>query len=157
MLRFFLIFLVSVISYSGAACAIDEQDQGIYLVVNTKGQVTNKAFRVSQRNSEWIVEDRKPDGSWVDVTCDAACQLQISTEGDIQRFFNASALAEITPNCIHSKAFAFCAYSLKKDPTFRGYVFVALTERSPITLRLARVVPVKNSAPNPAVNTDATR
>jgi len=137
--------------------ALNETDYGTYAVVDAKGQVTTKVFRVSQRNSEWIVEDKRPDGSWVAVTCEADCKLHTSTEGDVQRFFNASALAEIGPNCVHSKAFAFCAYSLKNNPTFRGYVFVALTEKSPIVLRLSRVVSDKTSVPNPAASSDATR
>ena len=129
--------------FGGPANAVGESDNGVYLVVNTKGEVTTKAFRVSQRGSEWAIEDRKPDGSWSDVTCEADCRMSVSSEANIQQFFPTSTLSQITPDCIHSKAFAFCGYSLKSNVTFRGYLFVALTERQPIVLRLARVTPDK--------------
>ena len=122
---------------------MSEADNGTYLIVNMKGEVTNKAFRVSQRGAEWAIEDKKPDGSWSDVTCAAECKLAVSTEAQIQQFFPAATLTQITPDCIHSKAFAFCGYSLKNNTAFRGYLFVALTERQPIVLRLARVTPDK--------------
>jgi hypothetical protein len=125
------------------ANAIGEPDNGMYLVVNTKGEVTTKAFRVSQRGTEWVVEDKKPDGSWSDVTCEASCRMSVSSEANIQQFFPSTTLSQITPDCIHSHAFAFCGYSLKNNVTFRGYLFVVLTERQPIVLRLARATPDK--------------
>jgi hypothetical protein len=126
--------------FGAPANAVGESDNGIYLVVNTKGEVTTKAFRVSQRGAEWAIEDRKPDGSWSDVTCAADCRMSVSSEANIQQFFPTSTLSQITPDCIHSKAFAFCGYSLKSNAGFRGYLFVALTEGQPIVLRLARVI-----------------
>ncbi len=128
---------------AGSANAVSESDNGVYLVVNTRGEVTTKAFRVSQFGSEWAVEDKKPDGSWSNVICEAECKMSVSTEANIQQFFPTATLSQITPDCIHSKAFAFCGYSLKSNPAFRGYLFVALTERQPIVLRLARVTPDK--------------
>ncbi|HEX2650761.1 MAG TPA: hypothetical protein VHN19_12595 [Burkholderiales bacterium] len=139
----FLMATLLLLGVSSSLFAIDEQDKGIYLVVNTKGEVTTKSFRVSQRGSEWIVEDRKSDGSWVDVTCESDCMLKVSSESDVRRFFTESALSVITPDCMHNKAFAFCGYSLKTDYKFRGYLLVALTQQQPIVLRLARVVPDK--------------
>ena len=136
---------------------LTEADHGAYAIVDIKGQVTNKVFRFSQRNSEWIIEDRRPDGSWVPVTCATDCKLSASSEVDVQRFFNASTLAEITPTCVHNKSLAFCAYSMKKGPAFRGYAFVGLTEKGPVALKLVRVSPDKAVVPNPAVRTDAAR
>ena len=69
--------------------------------------------------------------------------MSVSSEAHIQQFFPVTTLSQITPDCIHSKAFAFCGYSLKSNLAFRGYLFVALTERQPIVLRLARVTPEK--------------
>lgn len=57
--------------FGGPASAVGETDHGVYLVVNTKGEVTTKAFRVLQRGAEWAIEDRKSDGFWSDVTCEA--------------------------------------------------------------------------------------
>ena len=127
----------------GLASAVAETDVGTYLIVNTKGEITTKAFRVLQRGKEWAVEDRKPDGSWTDVTCEADCKMFVSNDANIEKFFPVDTLSQITPDCIHNKAFAFCGYSLKTNAAFRGYLFVVLTERQPIVLRLARVTPDK--------------
>ncbi|MBI4756335.1 MAG: tetratricopeptide repeat protein [Betaproteobacteria bacterium] len=134
------------------AAPLGEADHGTYAVMNTKGEVTNKAFRVSRRDSEWILEDRKPDGSWAEATSEADCRLSVSSADDIQGFFSSSDLAEISPTCVHSKAFAFCAYSLRKRPKSRGYVFVALTEKPPVRLRLARMAPEKAAGPGAVGN-----
>ncbi len=138
-----LIFAAFLQVACGLANAVVESDIGTYLIVNTKGEITTRAFRVLQRGKEWIVEDRKPDGSWADVTCEADCKMSVSSGAQIEQFFPSSTLSQITPDCIHSKAFAFCGYSLKTNAAFRGYLFVALIERQPIVLRLARVTPDK--------------
>jgi len=126
-----------------SAYAIDDSDVGIYVVVHRDGTLTTKSFRLVKGDKNWKVEDRRPDGSWVDVTCTGNCVLGVSGPDDIKRFFLSTALAEIVPTCVHNTAFAFCRYSLVKDPKFRGYIFVALTEQKPISLRLARVAPKK--------------
>ncbi len=143
MLRQIMVFAFISLFVCGAAQAVDDGDSGIYLIVNVKGELSNKSFRLSHTDAEWVIEDRKPDGSWASVTCEKDCKMLTSAQTDIQRFFPASTLLQITPDCIHSKAFAFCGYSLKSDAKFRGYLFVALTEAQPITLRLARVIPDK--------------
>ncbi|OOG35864.1 hypothetical protein [Polaromonas sp. A23] len=136
-----LIFAIAALSIWQPAVAIEPRDAGIYLLVNAKGEVTPKAMRLSQSATGWTMEDRKTDGSWVSVSCDKDCTLQTSGDADIQRFFPAATLAQITPDCVHNIAFAFCGYALKADATFRGYLFVALVTTPPVTLRLARVIP----------------
>jgi hypothetical protein len=136
MIAFVLSSLVGASAY-----AIDESDLGIYVVVHRDGSLTTKSFRLAKGDKSWKVEDRRPDGSWVDVTCTGDCVLGVSGLDDIKRFFPGTALDEIVPTCVHNVAFAFCRYSLVKDAKFRGYIFVALTEQKPISLRLARVVP----------------
>ena len=123
------------------AAALQPGDAGTYLVVNVHGQITAKAMRLVAGANQWTVEERKPDGSWSSATCEKECRLQTSTEADIQRFFPATALAQITPDCVHNLAFAFCGYSLKTNAAFRGYAFVALITNPPISLQLARVRP----------------
>jgi hypothetical protein len=94
-----------------------------------------------QGADQWTLEDRKPDGSWASVTCEKECTLRESSEADIQRFFPAATLAQITPDCIHNMAFAFCGYTLKTNTAVRGYLFVVLSYNPPVSLRLARVTP----------------
>ena len=128
---------------SASARAVDERDIGTYLLVNVRGEVTAKAMRLARSGNDYIVEDRRPDGSWHSVSCVSGCKMNPSSRADVERFLPSATLAQIDPSCIHSKAFAFCAYSLRSDANFRGYIFVALTEAQPISLRLARVVPDK--------------
>ncbi len=136
-----LVFSALVLLASLPAAALEPGDAGTYLLVNVQGQITPKAMRLVQGPGQWTLEDRKPDGSWASVTCEKECTLQTSTEADTQRFFPAATLAEITPDCIHNMAFAFCGYSLKTDAAFRGYLFVGLVVNPPVSLRLARVIP----------------
>ena len=52
--------------------------------------------------------------------------------------FDIQALSKIVPDCVNSRSFAFCRYTLIKDPTFVGYLFVA-TDRTPVVIiRLAK-------------------
>lgn len=136
-----LVFAALVLLVSFPAMALQPGDAGTYLVVNVQGQITPKAFRMVQGADRWTLEERKPDGLWASVTCEKECTLRESSEADIQRFFPAATLAQIMPDCVHNMAFAFCAYSLKTNPAFRGYLFVALITNPPVSLRLARVTP----------------
>ncbi|MDP2033236.1 MAG: hypothetical protein Q8K29_07485 [Polaromonas sp.] len=136
-----LVFAALVLLASLPALALQPGDAGTYLVVNVQGQITPKAFRMVQGANQWSLEERKPDGSWASVTCETECVLRDSSEADIQRFFPAATLAQITPDCVHNLAFAFCGYSLKTNALFRGYVFVAMIANPPVSLRLARVMP----------------
>ena len=120
--------------------ALDASDHATYVVVHKDGHLTSSSFRVSQtQQGQWTLEQRMPDGGWNDVTCEGDCRLQESQPEHISRFFTTKDLEQINPNCVHNKAFAFCRYSLRTDAAFRGYLFVALMNPQPITLRLARV------------------
>jgi hypothetical protein len=123
----------------GPAQAVQERDEGTYVVLNAKGEPTDKVFRVLRKAGDWAIEDRMPDGAWVDVTCSDYCRLSTSTPADIQRFFSPAVLAKITPECVHNKVFAFCACTSKSDAGFRSYVFVVLNQATPALVGLARV------------------
>jgi len=119
------------------ALALDQSDVGDYALVHVDGHVTDMIFRVSHPPDKWKVENRQPDGSWQDVSCEAGCLLVDSSGADVERF-----LGEI-PNgraatCIHNSSFAICRVTDQARPAERQYVFVALTQQHPITLRLAR-------------------
>jgi hypothetical protein len=122
-----------------AARALDESDVGYYHVLDQGGKPTSKTFRLLREGSLWKVEDKQSDGTWQDVNCQGGCDFQASEESDFKRFFPADDLSKVTMSCVHSVAFALCRYSRKAVPGERGYVFIALTEKYPIPLRLARV------------------
>jgi len=121
------------------APGLGEADFGIYAIVDIKNQVTKMHFRISQRDSEWVLERRRPNNSWDTMECPAECRLITSTEADVQRFFSASVLSQILPTCIHNRALAFCRYSQSNDPRKMDYTFVVITEKQAIPVRLRKI------------------
>ena len=125
-------------SLAADANAIDTTDVATFRVVSVKDQPTQKLMRLAGKPGSWRIEDQLPDGTWQDVTCQGGCQLQESTETDFKRFFPADDLSGVKMSCVHNYAFAFCRYGRKSVFSEKGYVFVALTEKYPIPLRLQR-------------------
>jgi hypothetical protein len=122
-----------------AAFALDEKDLGTYFVVHNDGSVTSEAFRVFQDNEGWKMQGRQVDGSWKDVLCGSAyCVLRASSKDQVQRMFDRQALSEIIPDCVNTRSFAFCRYTLVKDSKSGGYLFVAIDRTPVVTIRLAK-------------------
>lgn len=93
---------------SGSAFALDRADEGVYALVHKDGHVTKKIARLGQQDGRWRLEDRKPDGSWEDVTCGKACALMETTPEQVTRFLDGTALQGTAMQCLHNQAFAFC-------------------------------------------------
>ena len=129
------------IAATGNACALDASDVGTYRILNQQGEPTSKVFRFTGAPSAWRLEDKRHDGTWVDVTCEGGCELKASDQADHRRFFPVDDLSKVSVSCVHNKAFAFCRTSRKASSGERGYVFVALTEHHPIALRVVRERP----------------
>jgi hypothetical protein len=123
---------------AASASGMDATDIATYRVISVKNEPTQKLLRLAGASGSWRVEDRQPDGTWKDVTCEGGCKLEESKEGDYRRFFPADDLSSVELSCVHNAAFALCRYSRKAVVGERGYVFVALTEQHPIPLRLQR-------------------
>ena len=123
---------------AGPAAAIDATDVATYRIISVKSEPTQKLLRLAGRPGSWRIEDKQPDGTWQDVTCEGGCRLEESTDGDLKRFFPADDLSTVKMTCLHNNAFALCRYGRKSIAGERGYVFVALTEKYPIPLRLER-------------------
>lgn len=123
---------------AGHASAMDATDVATYRIISVKNEPTQKLFRLSGGPGIWRIEDKRPDGTWEDVTCQGGCKLEESKEQDIKRFFPVDDLSSVKMTCLHNNAFAFCRYSRNSEGGKRGYVFVALTEQYPIPLRLER-------------------
>lgn len=122
-----------------SAYGLDKKDPGIYLVVHNDGHVTSEAFRLFKANKSWGIQGRQPDGSWKDVLCgNQRCALQTTTKERIHQIFDNQALSQIIPDCVNSPSFAFCRYTLVKDPDFVGYLFVATDRTPPVVIRLAK-------------------
>ena len=122
----------------GDARAIDASDIGSYRLLNVKREPTEMVMRLVGSAGRWKIEEKKANGSWVDVTCEAECELHQSDANDQKRFFPADDLSKVTMSCVHNTVFAFCRYGRKAIKGERGYVFVALTEAHPIALGLQR-------------------
>lgn len=125
-----------VVSFS--ARALNSTDVGVYSVVHVDGHVTDKKFRLLRSERGWSVEEERPDGTWEDITCMPGCAMVESSLSDVERFLGHEALDE-AGECIHNQAFAFCRVTSKALPAQRNYLFVALTQKKPIALRLARI------------------
>jgi hypothetical protein len=136
-----------------AALALDASDVGVYAVVHRDGHVTAKAFRVLQVEGRWQVEDRKPDGTWENVTCEADCVLEDSTAADVERFLGKLMAGELA-GCVHNKSFAFCRVTDDSHPGERQYLLVALTQEQPVVLRLAPQGNTMGLHRDAAANTD---
>lgn len=124
---------------SASAIALDMSDVGNYAVVHRDGHVTDFTFFVSRSGKQWNIEQRQPDGSWSNVTCERDCVLHESKDQDIRRFFPEALLKEIIPSCVHNAAFAFCNYKSRTHPESKDHVFVALLTPQPTILRLRRL------------------
>ena len=123
---------------AGHASAIDATDVATYRIISVKNEPTQKLLRLAGGPGAWRVEDKQPDGTWQDVTCEGGCKLEESAEGDFKRFFPVDDLSAVKMTCLHNTAFALCRYSRRSVVGERGYVFVALTGKYPIPLRLDR-------------------
>jgi hypothetical protein len=135
--RYFL--LLALLAMLPSAYALDEKDAGVYLVVHNDGHVTSEALRLFKDNEKWNIQGRQPDGSWKDVLCgNERCTLQTSTMENIHGMFDDQALSKIVPGCLNSRSFALCRYTLVKDPTFVGYLFVATDRTPPVVIRLTK-------------------
>src|SRR5262245_48673681 len=116
------------LSFAGECLALDASDIGVYRVLNQQGEPTQKLFRLAGNVGAWRIEDKQPDGRWVDITCEGGCELKPSSRADHQRFFPGDDLSNVSMSCLHNNAFAFCRYSRGSVPGEQGYVFVALTD-----------------------------
>lgn len=121
----------------GSAHALDQSDAGTYAIVHVDGHVTDMVFRIAHPNGSWKVENRQPDGSWEDVTCEAGCITMASSPADVERFLG-KAPKGTNAECISNSSFAICRVIDDAKPEDRQYLFVALTQAQPITLRLVR-------------------
>src|SRR3989339_164878 len=123
-----LLYIISLMILSVSSYALDTSDVGTYAVIHRDGHVTDFTFFVSLSGDRWNVEQKKPNGTWTNVTCERDCVLHESNNNEIVHFFSASALTEIKPSCVHNTAFAFCTYSLRAKPASKDYIFFALVQ-----------------------------
>ena len=107
--RLLLPFLL--IAWTSAAVALDATDQGLYNVIHRDGHTTDTTFMAAIVQDRWHLYRQMPNRAWEDVTCEGDCALVESSMFDLTRFFLADDLKQISPTCIHNKAFAFCRYA----------------------------------------------
>lgn len=133
-----IVSFVVLLTITTFAHAVDTKDAGMYAIVHRDGHTTQKIFRVRRVSSSWVLEDKRSDGTWKDVTCEADCVLRESAPADLRRFFSPTQLEQLSPSCIHNTAFAFCNYT-RAGSKQRAYVMVALVTGRPLLINLARL------------------
>ena len=79
-----LIQTLVLLSCSFHVQAFDISNTGEYAVVHVDGHLTDKVFRVLQKDGRWAVEDKKAEGSWEDVTCEDECKLVVSSPQQVE-------------------------------------------------------------------------
>ncbi|MDR0673166.1 MAG: hypothetical protein LBF93_05825 [Zoogloeaceae bacterium] len=121
---------------SGSVFALDKADEGVYALVHKDGHVTKKIARLGQQDGRWRIEDRKPDGSWEDVTCEEGCALIETTPAQVTRFLEGTALQGTTMQCVHNPAFAFCRVERAGR---RSYYMLAFSGGAVIPLKWVRL------------------
>ncbi len=117
------------------AHAFDEANAGVYRVLDQKGQATDGAFRFFQQAGQWVAEERQADGSWQPIACKVDCVIKPASGDQVARTFGKQ-LDRADPNCIQNTDFAVCSYILR-DGSGSGFLFVALTGKEAIFIRLA--------------------
>lgn len=132
------LFLVISILISGNAFALDKADEGVYALVHRDGHITNKIARLSQPDGRWRLEERKPDGTWEDVTCEDACALVETTPEQVSQFLRGTALEALAMECVHDQAFAFCRSG---NTGVRSYYMLAFSGEAVIPLKWVRLNP----------------
>jgi hypothetical protein len=131
--------LAMLLTAAGNAFALDKADEGVYALVHRDGQITQKIARLSHSDGRWRLEDRKPDGSWEDVTCESACTLEETSQAHVTGFLHATSLDGLAMECVHDQAFAFCRSGTA--PASRAYHMLAFVDGRVIPLKWVRVDP----------------
>jgi len=135
--KLLLVLITAVLPATAAvAAALDKNDEGTYAVIR-RDQRTGPVMRLFQREGRWQIDQQDANGAWTSATCEKECVLAASSSADIERFFGKTPQAPFTA-CLHNTAFAFCRIEKPGDAGAREYLFVALTEKAPIVLKLAR-------------------
>lgn len=136
-----LVLLIATLCSVSAIAAepLNNSDAGTYVVLDQGRNPTEMFYRLAQKDSKWIMDGKKPGGSWANISCDTGCEYRASTEAEVQAYFPPDWRANTDISCIQNIAQAFCRYSVKEDSTKRGYVVIALVTGRPIPIFVRRV------------------
>jgi hypothetical protein len=133
-------------SASKPASSFDAGDAGVYALVNRDGSlVANRQFRLSRTGAQWNLETKKEAEVWHAFTCEAKCQLVISTESDIRRIMQGPLPSDTSPACLHNAEFAFCRVVFPRGG--KQYLFIALTTSPHVPIQVVRVAGIEGVAP----------
>lgn len=144
------------LSLSASVGAFDSQDVGAYQAIDSEGNLTEKVFRVVQKDDGWRIEDRQQDGSWLDVTCQGGCPLEEASETQIEYWFQAATPRNVTNHCLHNESFAFCRIErLTPGQLEIGHALVVIVEGEAYPIRLKPLEGVGDHPKAPAALEEA--
>ncbi|MGQ0502428.1 MAG: hypothetical protein ACT4P0_07460 [Panacagrimonas sp.] len=133
-----------------SAQAWADRDLGTFAAVDEQGQPSGKVMRVSRRGDAWKFEDRQPDGSWIDVTCQGGCQHQAASSEQVIEFFGSPPPPTIRPECVHNSQYAFCHFSSASGQNDReGFALVVKIGERWMPITLARMPGGEQDEPTP--------
>lgn len=129
---------------ANAAEPISDRDVGTYEITRADGQSTAMQMRLSKAGGGWLMEGRKGEEPWKDISCGEACALRTSADAETAAFlaaFPAGMQQDMDIACIQNTASAFCRLTRKSDPKKAWYAMVALVTGKPIPVPLRRLRP----------------
>ena len=102
------------------------------------GHVTGKVYRILYEGNGWRVEDKKADGSWLDVNCEKGCMLAESKDKEVEYLMGGKTPPGMSAECIHNPALGICDVSKQGLPA-HNFVLVIPGEKAPVSFRLIRM------------------
>lgn len=140
----FFIFLITLFIPLSAVAALDQSDQGSYVLLNSYGEPTvmQMRFFLSGRNGkQWMMDGREEGQDWQPVCrADDHCRLQISNPNDIRRWRHSlpTEWHKQTLHCINNVALAFCRTHHPHQSNYTVYWFFALPDNRVYPMPLQR-------------------
>ena len=120
-----------------SASALDDSDEGTYALVHVDVHVTQKHIRLLRHGNGWIALDAS--GPTNPNEC-PSCLLESSTLADVERFLGGPAPEGMSAECANNDQMAICRVMEGRGPeASRQYGFIALTEGTPVYVKLTRL------------------
>lgn len=124
------------------AHALDERDQGEYVVLNTEERPTAMQMRFFLSGAQWMVDGRQAPQAWRPVCrAEGPCRLIDADENDILAW-KAVLPRHWQPlafSCIKNQSMAFCRVTHSQDPNRRAYWMFALLNQPAQAIPLNRL------------------
>lgn len=134
------LFTALLLALLPAAHALDQNDQGEYLLLKPDGEPTRMKMRYYLKGTQWVMDGKTGNENWKPV-CQGTgdCRLTAPSNPNHLRSLLPKQWHSYPLTCVENKAFAFCRINEKGNENKRLYWWIALTPRKH-ALPLNRIV-----------------